>query len=189
MENKYMKSSLIKITKTAVALIAIVAAGGLLVGAFHSETATAQNTTMSQICSNATLMGDYAFRISGEIFVPNSSTIAVYNDGVAMTHFDGMGGFTQEDWIVRNGVSDPPPTPGFHGNETGTYTVNPNCTGHAQIDFPIPLGGTSGAVIKLKFVLAEHGRVIHTIVYSLRPPNTPAGTMVPANVHSDAEKL
>jgi hypothetical protein len=184
-----MKTSLIKITKSVVALIAFVAAGGLLVGAFHSETATAQNRTMSRICSNATLLGDYAFRISGEIFVPQTNTIAVYRDGVAMTTFDGMGGLTQVDWLVGNGVSDPPPTPGFHGNETGTYTVNPDCTGNAEIDFPIPPGGTSGAVITLKFVVGEYGRVIHTIVTSLRPPNTPPGTNVPANIHSDAEKL
>jgi hypothetical protein len=189
MEDKYTKSPLNKITKTAVALIAIVAAGGLLFGAFHSETATAQITTMSQICSNATLRGAYAFRVSGKVFVPGTSTIAVYNDGVAMTTFNGMGGLTQEDWIMRNGVSDPPPTPGFHDNETGTYTVNADCTGHAEIDFPIPPGGTSGAVITLKFVLGEHGRVIHTIVTSLRPPNTPPGTSVPTNTHSDAEKL
>jgi hypothetical protein len=182
-----MKSSLIKITKTAVALIAIVAAGGLLVGAFHSETATAQIATMSQICSNATLRGAYAFRISGEVFVPGTSTIAVYNDGVAMTTFNGMGGLTQEDWIVRNGVSDPPPTQGLHGNENGTYTVNADCTGSAQINFPIPPGGTSGAVVKLKFVLADNGRVIHTIVTSSTPPNTTVA--VPANIHSDAEKL
>jgi hypothetical protein len=133
-----MKSSLIKITKTAVALIAIVAAGGLLVGAFHSETATAQLTTMSQICSNATLLGDYAFRISGETFLPGTNTIDKYTDGVAMTHFNGMGGLTQEDWIVRNGVSDPPPTTGFHGNESGTYTVHSDCTGNFTINFPIP---------------------------------------------------
>jgi hypothetical protein len=60
MEDKYMKSSLIKITKTAVALIAIVAAGGLLAGAFHSETATAQNMQSYPIasqCSDATLEG------------------------------------------------------------------------------------------------------------------------------------
>jgi len=190
-----MKSSLIKITKTVVALIAIVAAGGLLAGAFHSETATAQNTTMSQICSNATLRGAYAFRISGEIFVPGTNTIAVYRDGVAMTTFDGNTGpdgngtLSQVDWLVGNGVSDPPPTPGFHDNENGSYAVNADCTGHAEIDFPIPPGGTSGAVIKLKFVLGDHGRVIHTIVTSLRPPNTPPGTSVPANIHSDAEKL
>jgi hypothetical protein len=113
----------------------------------------------------------------------------VYNDGVAMTTFDGIGGLTQVDWVMRNGVADPPPGPGFHGNETGTYTVNPDCTGNAEIDFPIPPGGTSGAVITLKFVLGDHGRVIHTIVTSLRPPNTPPGTTVPVNTHSDAEKL
>jgi hypothetical protein len=192
MKDKYMKSSLIKITKTAVALIAFVAAGGLLVGAFHGETAIAQNMKSSSgasECSDATLEGAYAFRISGEIFVPGTNTIAVYRDGVAMTTFDGIGGLTQVDWLVGNGVSDPPPTPGFHDNENGSYTVNADCTGHAEIDFPIPPGGTSGAVITLKFVLGDHGRVIHTIVTSLRPPNTPPGTSVPANIHSDAEKL
>jgi hypothetical protein len=44
-------------------------------------------------------------------------------------------------------------------------------------------------VITLKFVLGDHGRVIHTIVTSFRPPNTPPGTNVPTNIHSDAEKL
>jgi hypothetical protein len=134
-----MKRSLIKIIKTAVALIAIVAAGGLLVGAFHSETAIAQNMRVSLThCSNATLKDAYAFRISGEIFVPGSNTIAVYRDGVAMTTFDGNGALTQVDWLMGNGVSDPPPTPGFHDNETGSYTVNADCTGNAEIDFPIP---------------------------------------------------
>jgi hypothetical protein len=142
---------------------------------------------MSQICSNATLLGDYAFRISGETFLPGTNTIDKYTDGVAMTHFNGMGGLTQEDWIVRNGVSDPPPTTGFHGNESGTYTVHSDCTGNFTINFPIPPGGTSGAVVKAKFVLGENGRVIHTIVYSSTPPNTTVA--VPANIHSDAEKL
>jgi hypothetical protein len=178
MEDKCMKSSLIKITKTAVALIAIVAAGGLLVGTFHSETATAQDTTMSEICSNATLRGDYAFRVSGEIF-SSGSTIAVYRDGVAMTHFDGMGGLHQQDWIMGNGTENPP-SGVFPGSETGTYTVNPDCTGDATIGSPIHL-----PEIKLKFVLADNGRVIHTIVYSL---TTPLGKL-PANIHSDAEKL
>jgi hypothetical protein len=189
MEDKYMKSSLIKITSAVVAVIAFVAAGGLLAGAFHSETAIAQNSAMSRVFSNVTLRGDYAFRISGEVFVPGTNTIAVYRDGVAMTHFDGMGGLTQEDWLVGNGVSDPPPTPGFHDNESGTYAVNADGTGTAEIDFPIPPSGTSGAVIKLKFVLGDNGRVIHAIVTSLRPPNTSEGTTVPANIHSDAEKL
>jgi hypothetical protein len=188
MEDKYMKSSLIKITKSVVALIAFVAAGGLLVGAFHSGTASANVPPPFQTqCSNATLQGAYAFRVSGEVFVPGTSTIAVYRDGVAMTTFDGMGGLTQVDWLMGNGVADPEPPAtensyGFHDNETGTYTVNADCTGNAEIDFK-----STGAVIKLKFVLAEGGRVIHTIVYSLTPPGAPAA--VPANIHSDAEKL
>jgi hypothetical protein len=184
MEDKYMKSSLIKITKTVVALIAIMAAGGLLVGAFRSETAIAQNTKLlDSQCSNATLEGAYAFRISGESFVPGSNTIAVYNDGVAMTTFDGMGGLTQVDWIMRNGAADSvhENSYGFHDQESGTYTVNPDCTGNAEIDF-----ASTGAVIKLKFVLAEHGRVIHTIVTSLAPTGT---FTVPTNTHSDGEKL
>ena len=187
-----MKTSLIGITKTAVALITIVAAGGLLAGTFRSETAIAQNLSPSTSqCSNATLEGAYAFRISGEVFVQGSNTIAVYNDGVAMTTFDGMGGLTQVDWVMRNGLADSQHENqyGFHDQESGTYTVNPDCTGNAEIDFPIPPGGTSGAVITLKFVLGDHGRVIHTIVTSLRPPNTPPGTTVPVNTHSDAEKL
>jgi hypothetical protein len=71
--------------------------------------------------------------------------------------------------------------------ETGTYTVNPDCTGNAQINFPIPPGGTSGAVITLMFVIGDEKRTIHTIVSSLTPPNTT--TPVPANIHSDAIKV
>src|SRR5260370_11429095 len=136
MEDKYMKSSLIKITKIAVALIAFVAAGGLLAGAFHSETASAQNTTMSQVCSNATLIGTYAFRVSGEVF-SSGSTIAAYRDGVAMTTFNGMGGLSQKDFIMANGAQSPP-TGIFNSEPTGTYTVNADCTGKATIIVPSP---------------------------------------------------
>lgn len=191
-----MKSSLIKITKIAVALIAFVAAGGLLVGAFHSETATAQITTMSQVCSNATLMGTYAFRVSGEVFVPGSNTIAAYRDGVAMTHFDGMGGLSQKDFIMANGAQSPP-TGVFNSEPTGTYTVNADCTGKATIIVPSPCknSGCNNGEIDLEFVLADGGRVIHTIVKKLTPPGTltpvynPTPSPVPANIHSDAEKL
>ena len=54
-------------------------------------------------CSNRTLSGNYAVRVSGEIFVPNSDMIAVYQDGVAMTHFDGNGGCSGVDCVVATG--------------------------------------------------------------------------------------
>ena len=149
-------------------------------------TSMAQDAPSTSSCSNRTLNGDYAFRLSGEVFSQNG---LVYRDGVAMTHFDGKGGLTQVDWVMANGVAVPGPLDknGFHDNETGSYNVYANCTGDAEIDFPIPPQGTSGAVIKLKFVIGNGGSALHTIVYSLTPPN--ATQPVPANIHSDAVRV
>jgi hypothetical protein len=59
------------------ALLAVVLMGG--------RTARAQSTD-NDGCSNATLAGDYAFTVSGKIFLP--SGIIVEREGIAMTHFD-----------------------------------------------------------------------------------------------------
>ena len=156
-------------------------------------------------CSNSTLHGDYAFRISGEVFVPDlntspptpTTTVMVYRDGVAMTHFDGNGKLTQVDFVMGNGQTPsqqaPPPDPkdidpktGFSTGETGTYEVHSDCTGTATINFPPPLGMDSGNVITLMFVIANHGNTLHTVVSSLTLFN---GKKAFANIHSDAERL
>lgn len=137
-------------------------------------------------CTNATLTGDYGFRITGTVL----TTPPQDREGVAMTRFDGKGGLTQVDFVIVNGVAQTAPTDpvtGFHIDEMGTYTVNSDCTGSAVIHFPVPPGGTSGAEIDLMFVLSNGGQTIHTIVTSLIPPNST--TPVPASIHSDAEKL
>jgi hypothetical protein len=147
-------------------------------------------------CTDATLMGDYAFRISGQIIPPSTVPVQIQRDGIAMTHFDGLtgptglGSLTQVDFVMSNGVPTAGPSDpltGFHIKETGWYKVYPDCTGKAEIDFPTPPGGTSGAVIDLMFVLSNHGRTIHTIVSRLVPPNST--TSVPVSIHSDGEKL
>jgi hypothetical protein len=140
----------------------------------------------SHPCSNATIKGDYAFRVSGEVF---TAAGLVYRDGIALTHFDGDHSLTQNDYVLANGVPVPGPTAsnGFHTDETGTYSVNEDCTGEAEIDFPTPPAGTSGAVIKLFFVISEDGRQLNTIVTSLTPPNSTQA--VPANIHSDAVRV
>jgi len=144
-------------------------------------------------CSNATLSGDYAFRVSGQVYPPvpqGAPPVVLQRDGVAMTHFDGAGKLTQVDFIMSNGVAmmgPADPLTGFHVGETGWYQVFPDCTGRAEIHFPVPPTGTSGAIIDLKFVLSNQGRTIHTIVSSLTPPNQT--TPIPASIHSDAEKL
>ena len=137
-------------------------------------------------CSSATIAGDYAFRVSGEVFTPAG---IVNRDGIALTHFDGNHGLTQVDYVLANGVPVAGPTNanGFHDMETGTYSVNEDCTGEAEIDFPTPPGGTSGAIIKLLFVISDDGRQINTIVVSLTPPNSTQA--VPANIHSDAVRI
>jgi len=148
--------------------------------AFSATSVSAQN------CSSETLKGDYAFRISGEIFAGAS---LIYRDGIALTSFDGSHLLTQVDWVLANGVPVAGPTDanGFHTDETGTYSVNENCTGQAEINFPTPPGGTSGAVLKLFLVISDDGRQLNTIVTSITPPNTT--TAVPANIHSDAVRV
>ena len=139
-------------------------------------------------CSNRTLKGDYAFKVYGQFWGPGG--VVVLRDGVAMTHFDGLGGLTQVDYIMSNGVpvSGPrDPVTGFHINETGIYSVNPDCTGNAEIDFPAPPGMSSGAVLKLMFVLGQGGWVIHAIVSELIPPGATKG--IPVQIHSDGERL
>jgi hypothetical protein len=147
-------------------------------------------------CSNATLSGDYAFTISGQIFIPNGPVIQ--REGIAMTHFDGAGGLTQVDLVFSSPNAAPPagtsptdPVTGFHTHETGTYTVHSDCTGTFTINFPnltTPAGGMiRGAVIVAKFVLSHGGRAIHTIVTSLTPPGAPGP--VPALIRSEGRKL
>lgn len=139
-------------------------------------------------CTNSTLTGDYAFKVSGQILPPGAP--AVQREGVAMTHFDGEGKLTQVDFLMSNGTPTAGPTApltGFHIAESGSYKVFPDCTGQAEIRFPTPPGLSSGAVIDLMFVLSNHGNTIHTIVSRLLPPGST--TPVPASIHSDAEKL
>lgn len=147
-------------------------------------------------CSNTTLRGDYAFTISGQIFIPNGPVIQ--REGIAMTHFDGVGDLTQVDVVLSSpnagpapGTSPVDPVTGFHTQETGTYIVHSDCTGTFTINFPsltTPTGGhIPGAIIIVKFVLSNGGRAIHTIVTSLTPPGAPGP--VPALIRSEGHKL
>jgi hypothetical protein len=126
-------------------------------------------------CSEATLSGDYAFTVGGQILVipasgaPPATGVAFAQAGVSMMHFDGMGHFTQVDFTMINGAPSPGATNenGFRTGQTGTYSVNPDCTGSAEIDFPPPPGVTPGQRIHLKFVLADRGKQVHGVVSGL----------------------
>ena len=102
-------------------------------------------------CSDRTLRGDYAFAIDGTIFAAPGPLLL---RGVAMTHFDGHGNLSQVDFTTLNGVATGPDwRPG-----TGTYEINPDCTGKAQI---LPTGAPP---LNLRLVVGDRGRQVWTVV-------------------------
>jgi hypothetical protein len=102
-------------------------------------------------CSNRTLRGDYGFRIDGTIL---AGPAPILLRGVAMTHFDGNGHLTQMDFATFNGV---PGWPDWRP-ATGTYEVNEDCTGRAEI---IPPTGPS---LQLRLVVFDRGNQVATVV-------------------------
>jgi hypothetical protein len=105
-------------------------------------------------CSNRMLRGHYGFSIEGTILAGTPNAFLVR--GVAMTHFDGDGNLTQVDFTTRNGA---PLTPDWRPG-AGTYEINPDCTGTAQI---IQSDGTPS--VNLRLVVVDRGRqVLNTVV-------------------------
>ena len=103
-------------------------------------------------CSNRTLRGDYGFAIDGQIL---AGPFAGLLRGVAMTHFDGRGNLDQVDFATINGV---PRWTGWRP-VTGTYEVNPDCTGAAVL---YPSDGSPS--LHLRLVVVEHGKGIRAVV-------------------------
>ena len=101
--------------------------------------------------SNGTIRGSYAFTIHGQVFLPNGSTLLI--DGLAKTTFDGNGNLTQLDAVAVNGNV----APGWASN-TGTYSVNPDCTG----TFTVTNGNQPP--VHLQMIVAQSGNTIHDMV-------------------------
>jgi hypothetical protein len=99
-------------------------------------------------CSNNTLRGSYAQIGSGVVTAPADQAGPFANVGTLF--FDGNGGLTGV--IVVNGVSTP-------ATETGTYKVNPDCTGTYTVEID-PFGITSNAF----FAIATNGDELEIIV-------------------------
>ena len=112
-------------------------------------------------CSNATLKGAYAFS------VVNIVTAAPLAPGVVvgLTTFDGRGRVTQIDY-PGNGGTDLGLGEKFRTGQTGSYTVNPNCTGFITVD----LGATVGTVTNA-FVISNGGRAVHAVIAGFAAPN------------------
>ena len=79
-------------------------------------------------CSNATLKGTFAYKATGFITAPPA--LAGPFAGVGTQTFDGNGATTATATSSQNGNILPVTV-------TGTYTVNPDCTGTYTLQFPL----------------------------------------------------
>jgi hypothetical protein len=101
-------------------------------------------------CSNRTLFGDYGTKLEGTILGPNLTLRTL-----VLAHFDGEGNMTSKDYVVLNGL---PPAEEWR-QLTGTYTVNPDCTGSATVDVP-----PGQPPLKFHFVVVKDGQEILEVV-------------------------
>ena len=108
-------------------------------------------TSNASECSNSTIQGAYAFTIHGQVFLPNGAALLI--DGLAKTTFDGEGNVTELDAVSANGNV----APGWVSN-TGTYSVNSDCTG----TFTVSNGDQPP--IDTQFIVAQSGNTIHAMV-------------------------
>jgi hypothetical protein len=151
--------------------------------------------TGHESCIDATLSGDYASTVSGQIFHADGTVET--RQGLVLMHFDGRGNFTQTDYVLDtlNGTTSPTPGPvdpksGFQNHESGTYQVNPDCSGNLEIHFaPPPVAGATGAELKLFFVLADHGDTLRTVVVSITPPSIVPNDITGLTLHSEGSRI
>lgn len=131
-------------------------------------------------CSNATLRGHYAFTVTGQILAPPPAAGPI--TGVAMTEFDGKGSFTQVDHVVHNGV--PPQEEWRPGS--GTYHVNPDCTGTMTITQHPTIPADGSPELELYIVVGDNGNEIRTVVSGSPtvPPFAAAITSIGTKVYA-----
>ena len=116
-------------------------------------------------CTNLTMKGAWVQNLQGLIFLPDGTSLVL--TGVTKTTYDGLGNMTVLD---ASGVNGTVPTGWRTGS--GTYTVNPDCTGTETISFP------GQADIHAQFAVAQSGNKLHYV-------NIDAGT----SLSGDAERF
>jgi hypothetical protein len=137
--------------KTIAGLLMFVAT---LAPAAHAQAPAGSNfqslDAPGRACSDMTARGTWGTVIEGAV-VGSSSVFR----GLDLAYLDGRGHITQVDHFVDDGVAPTQDwTPG-----TGTYSVNPDCTGSAVIN-----SGSTPYPIAFHFILVENGKKMLQVV-------------------------
>ena len=114
-------------------------------------------------CSVASLNGSYGIQSTGSI-VALGPIGPVAEAGIIK--FDGTGGVSQTTTVSTNGFIIP-----NRSSLSGTYLVNPDCTGDLALVLPV-LGGSITSTSH--FVIVDHGKEIFLV-------NTGAGRVIVGN--------
>jgi hypothetical protein len=114
-------------------------------------------------CSVASLKGSYGIQSSG-LIVAFGPIGPVTEAGIIK--FDGEGGVSQTTTVSTNGLIIP-----NRSSLSGTYLVNPDCTGDLALVLPVP-GGTITSTSH--FVIVDHGKEIRLV-------NSGAGRVITGN--------
>ena len=133
-------------------------------------------------CTNSSIQGDYTFTIHGQSLSADGTTSTGLIDGVGYITFHDDGTVTQEDFIVKNGSEVPggaQNASGFHTGESGTYTVNDDCTGTLNITL------SPGNTRTDQIVISKRGAGIHAIVSAA----TANGAPIVLQVYADFESV
>jgi hypothetical protein len=143
-----------KILKTAIPLTIVCALFASGCSAM-AQSATAQSHEGH--CSNRTLSGEYGCSVQGFLLnIPGLPPEATFV-GVTTSTFDGKGNLTGTEHVVVDGSSF---NPGFDTN-SGTYSVNPDCTGTALVNTP-----NSPVPLNLYFVIVDDGKEFRQVLNS-----------------------
>ena len=117
-------------------------------------------------CSNNILRGTYVQTGTGVITAPPDQAGPFANVGTLI--FDGNGGLTGALVVSSNGSSS-------QATETGTYTVNSDCTGTYTVQIA-PFGITSQAFFaidtnwdELEIIVTDQGSVITCVAKKMYP--------------------
>src|ERR1700758_1984068 len=102
-------------------------------------------------CSNKTIKGNYGCSIEGSLIFGRAQLPFV---AATTTHYDGDGNLKGLEHAVVNGTSF---DSGWDKN-TGTYTVNPDCTGESVTSSP----NSQDPIINF-FVVVDNGKQIYSV--------------------------
>jgi hypothetical protein len=137
-----------------ISMVGIMLCGFAATGA-SAMAQSATSESHERRCSNRTLSGEYGCSTQGVLLnIPGLPPAATFV-GVTTSTFDGEGNLTGTEHVVVNGS---PFNAGFTTN-TGTYSVNPDCTGTAMVKTP-----NSPVPLNLFFVIVDNGKEFREVL-------------------------